>query len=76
MAVNDKDNSVNDRKSDYNRVKVYSSLEEQEDAHRTYAASLSPVECLRQAVMMIRKAYDYDNNPPKNTKRITIRKLS
>jgi hypothetical protein len=75
MEDKDKEESVNELEYLYNRVKVYSSFEEQEEARLAYSASLTPVECIRQAVLLIRQVYGYDTSPPKNSKKIRVRKL-
>ncbi len=58
------------------RVRIYKSFEEQEEAGRKYMASLTPEERIRQAVLLIKQVYDYDNKPPLNSKRIRITRSS
>ena len=49
-------------------IKIYSSYNESSEDRAVYAASLSPIECLRQTVELIAKVY-----PNRiNSKKITI----
>ena len=38
-------------------IKIYNSFEEQAKDEAKYAASLSPLECVKQAVALIKKMY-------------------
>jgi hypothetical protein len=58
------------------RVRIYHSYEKQEDAQRIYASMLTPEQCLKEAVMLIRKVYQYDANTRTDQKHIRITRSS
>lgn len=55
-------------------ITFYNSFEEQKEAEAKYAASLSPTECLKQGISLIKKMYP--TKIKNNSKRINFIKTA